>query len=307
MLRTHLFLSIAALSLTLFIAQPALAQHGRGGGGHSGGHGGGGGHAPAHVSASHGGGHVSAPRAAVHTSVAHSVVHSNVNHAVVRGSPSHAAINHGINTAHFNTANHVNAIRPGIAANRAFVNNGTWSGRNGWNGGWNRGWNGWNGGWNGGWGHRNFFGFYFNPFGLFGSPGWFWPYPYSDYGYPYAGVYDYGNYAVPPSGYSSDFAYGPDTAIPQAQSLGGQIDVIVPNANTVIWFNGYQTSTTGLTRHFDTPALQPGQEYSYTVRVAWFAPDGQPMTAERMVRVRAGAQAVVDFTRQEPLPSVIPQ
>jgi len=305
-------LGIAALAVTLFIVQPSQAQHG-----HS--RGGGGGHGAAHVSAPRSGGHVSAPRPAAHVNTSHAVVHSNAGHAVVHSGATPAAIQHGVGTAHVNAGpNHVNAFKAGNVPNHAFASHGTfngataggtWAGRNGaWNGGrgWNGGWNGWNGGWNGGWGNRNFFGFWFNPFGLFGWTGGFWPYPYFDYGYPYA-AYDYGSAVVPPAAYYGDFATAPYTAAQPTADLSGHIDVVVPSANAALWFNGYQATTSGDTRHFDTPALRPGQDYTYTIKAAWFTPDGQPVSQERVVRVIAGARAVVDFTQMPPLQNGIQQ
>jgi uncharacterized protein (TIGR03000 family) len=213
---------------------------------------------------------------------------------------NHAFVAHN-NTIHANT----------FHANTFHGTTGAWAGRNfGWNGGWNGGWNrGWNGGWNRGWwGWRNgnnFWGGLFFGFpGLWGSPFWGAAYPYYDYYYP---DYGYGYAIAPQAGYFSDFANDNVVPVPQVANLRAHIDVVVPDPNAVLMFNGYQTSSVGPTRQFDTPDLQPGTDYTYTIRAMWFQ-GGQPMSAERMVRVRAGSQAVVDFTQppqQEPLPNFV--
>jgi len=51
---------------------------------------------------------------------------------------------------------------------------------------------------------------------------------------------------------------------------------------------------TSATRSFDTPALDPGQEYYYTL-TAEVMRDGRAVTATRKVTVRAGEESVVEF------------
>jgi uncharacterized protein (TIGR03000 family) len=219
------------------------------------------------------------------------------------------------NTAHFGTApNHVNNFHAGTAFNHGFgtahggtVHAGNWGGRNwAWNGGWNRGWNGgW--GWNNGWGWNRGWGWwwplswlFWNP-GLYGYgyPGWWAAYPYYASYYPYAD-YDYG-YAAPPAGYSGDLGYNNAMPVPQVADASAHLQVIVPVPDAVLWFNGYQASMTGLTRLFDTPPLQPGGDYSYSIKAAW-SQNGQVMTAERVVRLTPGANVVIDFTQPAPAP-----
>ena len=57
---------------------------------------------------------------------------------------------------------------------------------------------------------------------------------------------------------------------------------------------------TSATRSFDTPILDPGQEYFYTL-TAEVMRDGRTVTATRKVTVRAGAESVVEFGAMQPV------
>jgi uncharacterized protein (TIGR03000 family) len=45
---------------------------------------------------------------------------------------------------------------------------------------------------------------------------------------------------------------------------------------------------------FNSPPLNPGSQYEFTVRARW-VDNGTVMTAERRINVTAGDQALVDF------------
>jgi len=155
-------------------------------------------------------------------------------------------------------------------------------------------------------GRNNFF---FIGGGLFGWWPWSWGYPYNDYGfgygyggYGYGGFYpspyyDYGAYSLAPT-----YSYGPTFGAPSIAApnteMGAQLDVLVPDPNATVWFDGQQTASQGMTRYFDSPALPPGREFTYTVKAAW-TERGQSVVQERVVTVRAGSRVVVDF-RQWP-------
>jgi uncharacterized protein (TIGR03000 family) len=51
---------------------------------------------------------------------------------------------------------------------------------------------------------------------------------------------------------------------------------------------------TSATRSFDTPALEPGRMYYYTLR-AEVTRDGRPVTDSKRVTLRAGEESVVEF------------
>jgi uncharacterized protein (TIGR03000 family) len=62
--------------------------------------------------------------------------------------------------------------------------------------------------------------------------------------------------------------------------------------HAVFWVEGVRTQSTGRTRYFESPPLQPGQSYRYTMRVAWIE-DGRWVSQTRMLPVRAGiAEAI---------------
>jgi len=139
------------------------------------------------------------------------------------------------------------------------------------------------------------------------SPGFgFWPWsafsPYYNYnaGYPFFDSYAYGPALMP---YADTYNPGPGIApiapLPQAMDTSAQIDVLVPDPNAQVWFDGNQTTSRGPTRYFDSPSLQPGGSYTYTLRATWNQ-GGQPMSAETSVRVTAGSQVVVDFNQAPP-------
>ena len=151
---------------------------------------------------------------------------------------------------------------------------GDWGRRGDW-GGW--GWWGpslW--GWNNGW-----YGGYYNP--------WYYD------GYAYGGY---------PADYSS-FYYGPNTYSDETYAnqapAGGtmpdedaaMIAVRVP-PDATIWFDGQKTTQTGPVRQFETPALDPGHDYTYSLRVKWNQ-NGRDVERAREITVHAGDRIGLDF------------
>jgi uncharacterized protein (TIGR03000 family) len=118
---------------------------------------------------------------------------------------------------------------------------------------------------------------------------------YDSYSYPAVGGYYSG---VPAASYYYDDSTNV-APLPLTASAPAQIEVIVPDPTATLWFDGRQTSQSGTTRYFDSPDLQPGKTFYYTVRASW-TQGGQPQTAEQVIEVRAGSQLVVDF-RQTPV------
>jgi uncharacterized protein (TIGR03000 family) len=141
------------------------------------------------------------------------------------------------------------------------------------------GWGGW--GWGGpGWG--------------WGRPGWGWGYADGDYG---AGYYSPDNSYVydeyPPEGYVSE-----ENAEPTYATAAGDVahvTVRLPAPDAVLYFNGARMLAEGQTRTFDTPPLESGQDYYYTVRVRW-TQNGKKMEKSRTLDVRAGQNYTMDFT-----------
>jgi uncharacterized protein (TIGR03000 family) len=64
-----------------------------------------------------------------------------------------------------------------------------------------------------------------------------------------------------------------------------------------VWFGNAATEQSGAVRHFESPALKSGKDYTYEVKVRW-TENGKEVTRTRQVDVRANSSATVDFTRE---------
>ncbi len=97
---------------------------------------------------------------------------------------------------------------------------------------------------------------------------------------------------------SFEYGYGSGYRLPPIlpPDTAARIQVLVPDPDAQVWFDGKATSSKGLKRNFETPDLIPGKTYTYKVRAAW-TEAGQPRTAEREVEVSAGQHVTIDFTR----------
>jgi uncharacterized protein (TIGR03000 family) len=130
------------------------------------------------------------------------------------------------------------------------------------------------------------------------------PYPYPPYPYPYPyPAYPYGTLlpdfyqGTPDPNYS--YSSMPTTAVlPPVDGNNAVVLVKVPLALADVTFNGTTTTTTGKTRVFTTPALEPGKTYSYSVTASW-TDGGIPRTLTRTVQVSAGQTVTVDFSKKE--------
>jgi uncharacterized protein (TIGR03000 family) len=135
--------------------------------------------------------------------------------------------------------------------------------------------------------------------------GWgsYWPYTYSGldsmaypsvtYSYPSTTIYS-SEPVVPSTLSSSPITYASYSQ--ESANLGNkaQVDVGVPMADTRLWFNGEAAQQTGTERRFFTPPLEPGKEYTYTIRASWRNGDRE-VTREQVVTVRAGEETSVRF------------
>jgi uncharacterized protein (TIGR03000 family) len=88
-----------------------------------------------------------------------------------------------------------------------------------------------------------------------------------------------------PKKYSLEVTTLPQAA-PAAQPETAALIAHLPE-DAVFWVEGTRTRSTGRTRYFQSPPLQLGHKYSYTVRVVWIE-DSQWVSQTRMVPVRAG-------------------
>jgi uncharacterized protein (TIGR03000 family) len=83
-------------------------------------------------------------------------------------------------------------------------------------------------------------------------------------------------------------------AQPKETSRPATVLVNLP-ADARLTFNGWTSTNKSTTRRFRTPALEPGQEYAYTLR-AEIVRDGQTIVQNHEVVVRSGQQTRVDVT-----------
>jgi uncharacterized protein (TIGR03000 family) len=86
------------------------------------------------------------------------------------------------------------------------------------------------------------------------------------------------------------------TVVPAvAQSAGDQATVVVQlPADARMWVDGQAADLTSATRSFQTPALDKGRDYYYTVR-AEATRDGKVLSQSQRITVRAGQVSRVDF------------
>ncbi len=69
-------------------------------------------------------------------------------------------------------------------------------------------------------------------------------------------------------------------------------------ADATVWVDGVKTKQTGEARHFFSPPLRPGKNYTYRLLVRW-TKDGKKVEKSRDVAVHAGADVRLDFTRPQ--------
>jgi uncharacterized protein (TIGR03000 family) len=83
---------------------------------------------------------------------------------------------------------------------------------------------------------------------------------------------------------------------PAQQDAIARIMVKVPD-DAEVKFDGYKTTSTGPVRSFETPLLEPGKGYVYTVEARW-QENGRTITQKKDIPVSAGSNVQLDF----PLP-----
>src|SRR5262245_31635376 len=75
-----------------------------------------------------------------------------------------------------------------------------------------------------------------------------------------------------------------------AQSNAATLRVIVPHLNTQLVIQGSATQTTGLSRVFMSPPLEPGKKYIYTLVGTWRPNNYTTITRTKQVEVTAGQE-----------------
>jgi uncharacterized protein (TIGR03000 family) len=170
-----------------------------------------------------------------------------------------------------------------------------WGGGCGWGGG--RGCYGGYGGHGGHYGHA-YGGHYGGYHGGHYASGYYAP---ANYATGFSNGYSYPIYAQPTYSqptYTASAAEEQELAADQNGSRPARVRVMVPNNQVYLWFNGQMTTQGGRDRTFVTPALEPGSEYTYTVRGYWASEEGD-RSWEKEVTVQPGQETVVRFPESE--------
>jgi uncharacterized protein (TIGR03000 family) len=127
-----------------------------------------------------------------------------------------------------------------------------------------------------------------------------YPYPYPvPYPVPMGPGYTVVNNYYTPSEDASQAAEQTTAVLPPPKSNQGVVAIKLPTTAAVVWIDGNEIdSGLSATRVYTTPDLEPGHDYSYTVKAQWVRL-GDNVTQERHVSVAAGKTTVVDFTKKE--------
>ncbi len=86
----------------------------------------------------------------------------------------------------------------------------------------------------------------------------------------------------------------PSAKAPEAAQNLGTIVLLVP-ASATVWFGDQKMTQPGSERSYQSPPLEAGKTYSYTVKVSWPTTSGKDYVAEQDVTVRANQTSRVDF------------
>jgi uncharacterized protein (TIGR03000 family) len=96
-------------------------------------------------------------------------------------------------------------------------------------------------------------------------------------------------------------AFAVPSALPrakaQAQGVKSKIKVTLPQEDAELLIESKATKTMGLTREYDTPALEAGKRYEYTFLARWRPNNFTVMTRPRTVQFTAGEEVVVDLSK----------
>jgi uncharacterized protein (TIGR03000 family) len=93
------------------------------------------------------------------------------------------------------------------------------------------------------------------------------------------------------SGYNSPEMYGQNFGMGSNQVL---IRLFVPNPEARVWFEGSPTEQTGSDRLYISPPIDPGKNYSYTIKATWME-NGKEVTKEQNLPVHANQRAMASF------------
>jgi carbonic anhydrase len=81
---------------------------------------------------------------------------------------------------------------------------------------------------------------------------------------------------------------------PVATKKTTTITLRVPTAEARVWIDSKATTSRGVSRTFETPALAVGKEYSYQIKATW-VDGGKEVTREKTVTFKGGEPATVEI------------
>jgi uncharacterized protein (TIGR03000 family) len=86
---------------------------------------------------------------------------------------------------------------------------------------------------------------------------------------------------------------------PAAEKAPATVRVLLPAAGATLTFDGADTRQTGVTRIFESPPLDPGKNYTYTVVAKWMPNNYTTVIRTRVVPVKAGQTAEADLRKED--------
>jgi uncharacterized protein (TIGR03000 family) len=92
-------------------------------------------------------------------------------------------------------------------------------------------------------------------------------------------------------------AQGPEAKPADKKPAGLRVLMPVPGATLLI--DGTETRQTGLTRLFESPPIDPGKDYTYTVVAKWMPNNYTTISRTRVVTVKAGQTTEVDLRKED--------
>lgn len=88
--------------------------------------------------------------------------------------------------------------------------------------------------------------------------------------------------------------------IGNAQDRAVQLRVFVPQDNAKVFIDDKLTKQTGDERFFQSPPIEPGYTYRYTVVAKWWPNNYTQIIRKRTIDVRAGQTATLDLREPDP-------
>jgi uncharacterized protein (TIGR03000 family) len=132
-----------------------------------------------------------------------------------------------------------------------------------------------------------------------------WGYSRYDYGIG-APYYQGGFYYGPPESYAplpttpppADQLPLTDPSHESSDPHVANVEIRLP-ANATLWVEGQQMTTTGAVRHFYTPKLTEGENYTYEIHARWTDASGKTVERTKNLDVKAGSWLGLDFNRAD--------